>query len=186
MKRIFALLFALLLSLMLCACGNGLCFDEKPTIQFARDNAALLAQCTKEICSEYLSNGWRSTLFFSEDARLFLCENTTDREATRTEINSDRLSELFRTGKIKKIFVWSEDGAVRSIVFLVDSIGMGSSSYAEIDYIPADRIEDAFFYSDCMHFDAFREGFLGEIDGSDNYLYYVRISPCWFYIEYGD
>ena len=186
MKKLLALLLAAAWMLALCACGNGLCFDEKPTIRFARDHVELLERCVEEISSKFCPDDWNSWLFFPENGRLYMCENTTHREDSKTEIDSPAMMELFHTQKVKTIFVRAPEHTLKSIEFLVDSIGMGSSSHADILFIPSERIEDSFFYWDNMSFHAFREGYIGEIQGSDDYLYYVHISPCWFYIEYGD
>ena len=186
MVKAFKLLTILLLALMLCSCGNGLVFEDAPTIQYARDNAELLYRCVDEISSYYLSNGWRSTLIFAENGNLIMCKNSIERENAKIEIRSLELSELFQSKKIKKICIWSSEESVKSIEFHVDSVGMGSASLAAIVYIPSDNVKDAEFYSNEMHFRAFREGYMGEIDGSDDYFYYVQIFPCFFYIEYGD
>ena len=185
MRKAFTLL-AILFTLALCSCGDGLAFKDTPTIQYARDNAELLSRCADEISSDHLSNGWCSVLIYPEDGKLFTCENSVRGETTKTEIQSIALSELFGTKKIKKIRIWNLGGSPKYIEFLVDSMGMGSTSLSEIVYIPSDSIEDCDYYSDQMRFHDFREGYMGEIDGSDDYLYYVRVFSCFFYVEYGD
>ena len=186
MRKAFTLSAILLLTLVLCSCGDGLVFQDVPTIQYARENAELLKRCVDEISSDYLSNGWSSALIFAEDGQLFTCENTVAREKTKTEIQSLELSELFESKKIKMIRIWNSEDSLESVEFLVDSTGMGSTSLSEFVYIPSDTIEDSVYYSDQMRFYDFREGYMGAIDESDDYLYYVRIFPCYFYIEYGD
>ena len=186
MKRRISIIALLLLALMLSSCGNGLVFNEKPRIQFAIDNADLLQKCVEIICSKYCPKEWNSVLIFSENGRLYMCEYTTHREDSKIEINSNDLTELFQLQIVTNIRIWTSGDSIKSIEFLIESIGMGSSSYSEIAYIPADSIEDSSFYTEKLHFIEFREGYKGEIAGSDNYLYYVQIMPCYFYIEYGD
>ncbi len=186
MKRLFALIIAVFATFLLCACGDGLVFEEKPVIQFAKDNSDLFARCVNTICSDYLSNDWPSTLILREGKTLFICSNGINREETKSAIHSQELSELFETGQIKIICIWKTDDSLSRIEFHMDSVGMGSYSINAILYVPSDRIEDVSYYSDRMQFSEFREGYMGTIEGSDDYLYYEQISPQYFYIEYGD
>lgn len=187
MKKATALFAAVVLAFVLCACGTGLCFDEGPKIQFAKENAELLERCVDTIRSDCLSNDWNLVLIYPENGKVFMCRNSSDdRASTKTEIQSSDLSELFGTGQVKHILVQRLNGPLDNIKFMMDCIGMGSTSSANIVYFPSDEVENIYPITSQMHFFDFREGKMGEIDGDDNYLYYVRISPCWYYIERGD
>ncbi len=178
----------LLAALMLTACGNGLVFDDKAEIRFAKTHRKQLEQCVDIIYSEYLPKGGSFT-FFEEDGCLYMRGEEivmNDWDGSAKEIACPEILKLIRAGGVHRITVMNQNGFSHSTEFCLKTLGMGSYSSACIVYIPSGQIEDSVRYSTRMQFSEFREGYMGTIEGTDDYMYYVSLWPNWFYVEFGD
>lgn len=183
MRKKSCIACALCLLALLSACSKGYISNKSRIIRDFKNNQSLFDSCVTEIEKQY-NPEFEGSYAMKADQGCLAAKTfeTVDAQWSTLEgTESSQLMDLFNTTKVDMI--WIDNN---SIYFREYSFGMGSTTSAGICYIPSDDIQDFPGYSSEMQFDAYEDGYLGTITGSDNYLYYQPLEANYFFYEYGD
>ena len=183
MKKRVYILFLICISCLLISCSRGHISSKNRIIRDYIKNEELFSQCAAEI-EEYYSSRFDGSFAIATEQNGLVAKTLKEVEAEWSmlgEVEASRLQELFRATKVNLIY-----GRNQCIYFREFAFGMGSTTYAGICYIKSGNIQDLLEYRIEMHFEAYEEGYLGTMPGSDNYLYYQELTPHFFFYEYGD
>ena len=179
-SRVFAKTIIIIILLLLCTS----CADHQPTGDraaavraYAEENAELLRLCSEELqdlYKEYPVGSYRI-----DRIRDDLMQKTHDNygAAAKSTFRSRQLAELFDSGLFVSIGVDAD-----SVCYYCSLRGIVPSSvYESLTYIPSGKTSDLFGYDERMQFVPQDGGMLGTIPGSDNSLFYYKISRYYYY-----
>ena len=183
MKRIICFVqAAVLCAAVLAGCSRGYISNKGQIMRDYTKNEALFNQCAAEIEEHYICKfGKWYQIKADQEGLIAKTMDVGEEWSALGEVEASKLPELFQATKVNLIY-----GRNQCIYFREFAFGMGSTTSAGICYISSGNIQDLLEYRPEMQFEAYKEGYLGTIPGSDNYLYYQELAPSVFFYEYGD
>lgn len=151
-------------------------FHAQRAIHYAQEHVDLLVSAAEEArCTAENSN---TTIILPNNATSVRYSPYSDRENGIVH-ESATLSALFADGVIELIQLREN-----SVEFCFGGTGIGSNTtYYELVYTESGALEDIFWYDSRMTYTEEQGGFRGTLPGSDNTVYYYRITDNLYYFE---